>query len=619
MSFILPCLPCRLRLRGAAVLMLLISMGLTSCAAPKPDSGAIPEIAEQSSSSEGSAKPKAVNTNLVFELLKRAEAAQSPERETLFLQASAYYQQMGDYVRMGRVFEVLRPESLTPPQRIEYSLQYGDWALYQRHVDDAARVLLAPELNQGLSESQTATLHSLRARLFERQGKMLDALHERISQSAHTPEAEQAELSASIWRLLLAMSMADLQFLENADSRNSKEDQLLAGWLALAHIQREDAGNSERMAADVQSWRNRYATHPANRSMPAELVVAASETSNGARPQRIALLLPLTGKWGAAGQAFRDGFMSMHYQQMSGGGGAPQVDLVDTSASPDILNTYQQAVAQGAQLVIGPLEKEQVQVLANQANLPVPTLALNHTAPEQRSADVLYQFSLNPDDDVAQVATTAAANRYRRALVIAPQGERGERLAQAFTQAWQRTGGEAVQMRYAAGTGNYSAAIADALGVDLASGQMRAGKTLPEMVYFSGNGADAAAVMDALQRNGGKDLPVYATAEVLDGRVDVRTNGLRVCLSPWQVSSGPLQEAKIPVPNNANGRLFAMGADAEQLFSQLSPLAGNASLRVSGNTGYLSMSNRRVQRSLVWAVMQDGKPIAQPATADGRF
>jgi outer membrane PBP1 activator LpoA protein len=174
-------------------------------------------------------------------------------------------------------------------------------------------------------------------------------------------------------------------------------------------------------------------------------------------------------------------------------------------------------------------------------------------------------------------------------------------------------------MRYAAGTGNYSAAIADALGVDLASGQMRAGKTLPEMVYFSGNGADAAAVMDALQRNGGKDLPVYATAEVLDGRVDVRTNGLRVCLSPWQVSSGPLQEAKIPVPNNANGRLFAMGADAEQLFSQLSPLAGNASLRVSGNTGYLSMSNRRVQRSLVWAVMQDGKPIAQPATADGRF
>ncbi len=613
MSFILPC---RLRLRGAVILTLLVAvLGLTSCAAPPP-SGAVPTTPAQVVVPTAGAP--AIDTNMVFELLKRAEVAQSPLRETLLLQASAYYQQMGDYVRMGRVFEVLHPETLTPEQHAEYSLQYGDWALYQRHVDDAARVLLDPALNQGLSDTQTTTLHSLRARLFERQGKMLDALSERIAQSVHTPEAGQAELSNQIWRQLLAMSMADLQFLENADSHNPKEDQLLAGWLALAHIQREDAGNGARMAADVQSWRSRYAAHPANRYMPSELLAAAP--ANGGRLQRIALLLPLSGKWGAAGQAFRDGFMSMHYQQMSGGGGAPQVDLVDTSASPDILNTYQQAVTQGAQLVIGPLEKEQVQTLANQATLPVPTLALNSLVQEQRTADSLYQFSLNPDDDVAQVAIAAAANRFRRALVIAPQGERGERLAQAFVKPWQQSGGEVTQMRYAAGTGNYSAAIADALGVDLASGQMRAGKTLPEMVYFSGSGSDAAAVMDALQRNGGKDLPVYATAEVLDGRVDVRTNGLRVCVSPWLVNAGPLHDAHIAVPTNANGRLFAMGADAQALFSQLLQLTGNTSLHVTGNTGYLSMdSQRRVRRNLVWAVMQDGQLVAQPASADGRF
>lgn len=613
MSFILPC---RLRLRGAVVLTLLVAvLGLTSCAAPPPG-GAVPTTPAQAAAPAADAP--AIDTNMVFELLKRAEVAQSPQRETLLLQASAYYQQMGDYVRMGRVFEVLHPETLTPEQRAEYSLQYGDWALNQRRVDDAARVLLDPALNQGLSDTQTATLHGLRARLFERQGKTLDALSERIAQSVHTPEAGQAELSSQIWRQLLAMSMADLQFLENADSRNPAEDKLLAGWLALAHIQREDAGNNARMAADVQSWRNHYAEHPAYRHMPAELVV--SNAADSTHPQRIALLLPLTGKWGAAGQAFRDGFMSMHYQQMSGGAVAPQVDLVDTSAAPDILNIYQQAVTQGAQLVIGPLEKEQVQVLANQATLPVPTLALNSAGSAQHTAEALYQFSLNPDDDVAQVATAAAANHFRRALVIAPQGERGERLAQAFVKPWQQSGGEVTQMRYAAGTGNYSAAIADALGVDLASGQMRTGKTLPEMVYFSGSGSDAAAVMDALQRNGGKDIPVYATAEVLDGRMDVRTNGLRVCVSPWLVNVGPLHDANIAVPANANGRLFAMGADAEMLFSQLTQLAGNTALHAAGNTGYLSMSSdRRVARSLVWAVIQDGKPVAQPSTTDGRF
>jgi outer membrane PBP1 activator LpoA protein len=62
-----------------------------------------------------------------------------------------------------------------------------------------------------------------------------------------------------------------------------------------------------------------------------------------------------------------------------------------------------------------------------------------------------------------------------------------------------------------------------------------------------------------------------------------------------------------------------MGADAETLYTQLAALNGS-SLQVVGNTGYLSMdSNRRVIRKLVWAVMQDGKPVAQPATADGRF
>ena len=614
-------LPCRLRSRCAAVLMLLIAvLGLASCAAPASQSGDVSAATVQPASSASAANAPAINTNLIFELLKRAETAPSPQRETLLLQASAYYQQMGDYVRMGRVFDELHLDALTPEQRVEYSLQYGDRALNQRHVDDAARVLLDPALNQGLSDAQTTTLHSLRARLYERQGKMLDALSERIAQSVHTPEAGQADLSGAIWRLLVPLSMADLQFLENADSRNQAEDQLLAGWLALAHIQRADAGNPDRLAADVQSWRGRYAVHPANRYMPSELVVSAS-VATSTRPQRIALLLPLTGKWAAAGQAFRDGFMSMHYQQMSGGSTEPQVDLMDTSASPDILNTYQQAVAQGAQLVIGPLEKEQVQVLAHQASLPVPTLALNSPAQEQPTADTLYQFSLNPDDDVAQVAAAAAANGFRRALVIAPQGERGERLAQAFARPWQLAGGHVAQLRYAAGTGNYSAAIADALGVDLASGQMRAGKTLPDMVYFSGTGSDAAAVMDALSRNGGKNVPVYATAEVLDGRVeDARTNGLRVCLSPWQVNAGSLYEAKISVPANANGRLFAMGADAEMLFAQLPQLAGNTSLRLAGNTGYLSMSsNRRVVRALVWAVMQDGKPVAHPASADGRF
>lgn len=640
MSFILPS---RLQLRGSAVCVrgrangllltsvLLASMWLAGCAAsvPKTDTAPVEALTPAASASAQAAatssRTAALNPNLIYGLLQQAETAPSPQRESLLLQASAYYQQQGDYTRMGRVLGELRPETLTASQRADYSLQYGDWALDRRRLDDAARVLFDPQLPTLLADTQQGallgTLHGLRARLLELQGKPIDALNERMIQSLRTPEAGQGEIATAVWRLLAQLGEADFQFLENADTQNRPEEQMLSGWLALARIQREMAGNASRQAAAVKDWQRSYPLHPANRHMPADLAAVtatASDTGSGAR--RIALLLPLTGKRAAAGQALRDGFMTMHYQQMSSGASNVQVDLVDTGTAPDFLNLYQQTVAQGAQTVVGPLEKEQVQLLAGQASLPVPTLALNNPLnPDSAGSDQLYQFSLNPEDDVAQVAAAALGSRLKRALVIAPQGERGERLLQAFARSWQQGGGDMRQVRYAPGTGNYSVAIAEGLGVDLASGQLQPGKSLPDMVFLISNSVDVGALMESLSRNGAASVPVYATAQVLGGRLDVRSNGLRVCLAPVQGGVGPLRSAKIDVPAD-NDTLFAMGADAQALSSQLVALSGNSSLHIPGNTGYLSMdSRRRIQRALVWAVVQDGQLVLQPATANGRF
>lgn len=615
-------LPCHLRARCGAVLLSSLLM-VAGCVTHAPqDAGTTAPPQATAPAATETPSPKAVD--VIASLLQQAERVASPQRDMLLLQVSALYQQQSDYARMGRTLHEVRVDALSNPSLADYRLQYGDWALDQRRLDDAGRVLLDPALDKDLTDNQRSTLYGLRARLFELQGKPIDALNQRIGQSVRTPEAGQAAICTAIWRLLGQMSDTDLAFLENADSSNTAEEQQLTGWLALTRIQRNSAGDASKQAAAIEGWKRSYPVHPANRHMPADLAA----TSNMANPpaQHIALLLPLTGKWAAAGQALRDGFMTMHYQHMAAHSNVQssaanvQIDLVDSSASPDFLATYQQVVAKGAQLVIGPLEREQVQALANQSSLPVTTLALNNPLSEGRAVDTLFQFSLNPEDDVGQVVSAAAANQYRRALVIAPRGERGERLVQAFTQRWQSLGGSVEQVRYAPNTGNYSAAIAEGLGIDMASGQWRAGKAAPDMVFLVSNGSDASFMMEALARNGAKAVPVYATGDVLDGHLDARTNGLRVCLPPWQVGVGPLRTANISIPaSGIDGRLFAMGADAETLYTQLAALNGS-SLQVVGNTGYLSMdSNRRVIRKLVWAVMQDGKPVAQPATADGRF
>ena len=628
MSLILHSLPSRLFLRRMA-LMATAAVLLASCAAV--DQAPVEEPSKTTSAVSSDQLPVVVSADEAYALLKQAETAVSPQRESLLLQAGNAYQHQSDYGRVGRVLQEINASTLSGELLVNYSLLYGDWAIAQRHLDDASRVLLNPALldikpADGLNAANATHLRALRAKLYELQHKPLDALHELLAESmlmqeSKVPDAAQREVNEAIWRQLSQLRSEDFSVLEYADTSNKAEEQLLAGWVALARVQRNSSGDVDKQLAALNDWKRSYPVHPANRFMPADMTMLTQV--QGDRPRRIALLLPLTGKRAQAGQSVRDGFMTLHYQHLSDSGAAGlQIDLVDSNATPDIMTAYNNAVAQGAQLVIGPLEREQVQVLANQTMLAVPTLALNNPIGKTTAPAALYQFSLNPEEEAVQVADAASANRLHRALVIAPQGERGERLQQAFAKRWQEVGGEMVgQVRYSPNSGNYSVQLADALGIDLASGKLRTGKALPEMVFFVGSGSDAAVMMETLSRNieplalkGAEQVPVYATSQVFDGqRMDARTNGLRLCLAPWQAGAGPLRTDATPPPASAD-MLFAMGADAQMLYSKLPMMRSNPSLHVPGNTGYLSMDGeRRVVRTLVWGVLKDGQLQIQSA------
>jgi outer membrane PBP1 activator LpoA protein len=59
--------------------------------------------------------------------------------------------------------------------------------------------------------------------------------------------------------------------------------------------------------------------------------------------------------------------------------------------------------------------------------------------------------------------------------------------------------------------------------------------------------------------------------------------------------------------------LFAMGADAQQLYLRLPLMQANPNLLVSGNTGYLYLdAHRRVERKLDWATLQGGQALPMP-------
>lgn len=573
--------------------------GVSSSAPPQPASHASPVQADP-------ARP----------LLLKAEKAVSPEREQLLLQVADMYQVQGDSDRLGRVLVEIDPRALSDALFARYSLLYGDWALEKRQLGLAERVLLEPRLNTmtvGMDSASVARLHGLRAALYEAEQRSLEAVTERLLQSPLVPEeAAQRDITRATWRLISQLRDDEFLWLDT-----QPKEPLLSGWVELARIQRQGDGDVEKQAASLKEWQRKWATHPANRFMPDDMNLLHRMLDG--QPKHIALLLPFTGKLAQAGSAVRDGFLTGYYRSLAAGAPPVQVDLVDSNAGPDILALYNSAVAQGAELVIGPLEREKVQVLAQQASLPVLTLALNNPASASTTPPQLYQFSLNPEDEARQLAEAAWANRLHRALLVVPDNDKGERIRQSFVQAWEAQGAEVSGLvRYAPDTGNYSIPIAGGLGLDLATGKYTEGTVPPDVVLLVGKANDVASIMGSLARNGAGDLPVYSTSQIFEAgalRSTGRTDGVRLCLTPWQVGQGPLREAGVSMPS-ASELLYVLGADAQQLYLRLPLMQANNSLHVPGNTGYLHLdADRHVARKLVWAVMQGGRPQPLPIDA----
>ena len=90
----------------------------------------------------------------------------------------------------------------------------------------------------------------------------------------------------------------------------------------------------------------------------------------GARAKQIAVLLPLSGRTGESAAAIRDGIMAAYYQDELE---SPELRFYDTGGNAQLIwSVYQQAVADGAEFVIGPLLKDSIQQLEQSGQLPVP-------------------------------------------------------------------------------------------------------------------------------------------------------------------------------------------------------------------------------------------------------
>lgn len=352
--------------------------------------------------------------------------------------------------------------------------------------------------------------------------------------------------------------------------------------------------------------------------------------------RNITLLLPLSGNWAAVGTVVRNGFLAAYYYQQTQKQNAVNIKVIDTNGK-DIIEVYRAAVADKAEVIVGPLTKQEIEVLAaTNRTLPVPTLALNTLNDYKRYAVVnLYQFGLLPQDEVQQAAIKMLQEGHRDVAIIMPANEWGRNIAATLRREMTRQGGNVIAtLEYAGAQDDFDLKIQQLLQIDNvgANGRDLRQKKTPlyyhdaiKAVFLLAEPNIARQIVPLLRFYTNNNLPVYATSHVYGGFVrtelDQDLEGINFCDVPWAVTNAAdldtwQQEIRNKIntlwPNSLrnNARLYALGVDAYNVATSLNTLLAAPHTSFSGATGELTLDDyNHIYRQLHWTTMRHGVPL----------
>ncbi len=158
-------------------------------------------------------------------------------------------------------------------------------------------------------------------------------------------------------------------------------------------------------------------------------------------PVRVALLLPMSGGAARVGQAMLDAAQLALFEFDD-----PNILLIpkDTAGDPITAgNMAQEALAEGADIILGPLFASSVAPVAQHARLKnVPVIAFSTDS--SVAGGGVYLLSFLPEDDVSRVVDFAVLEGHQRFAAMFPQNEYGQRVRTAYAQAIAERGAELV-------------------------------------------------------------------------------------------------------------------------------------------------------------------------------
>jgi len=556
------------------------------------------------------------------------------------------------------LLELIDPQQYRSDDLASYTLAVTQLLLHHKDYQTASAWLNSEQLTTaiplmkaddqiGLSIARADVLHGL--------GYYPASAQERIFiESLLTTNKNQSANAKAIWQTLLKMPVEQLQA-----ERSQSVDDAYTAWLELAVIHYTNQIDIAQQVEQVQDWLQRWPMHSAANHLPKSIKVL--KKSAATRPEKIVALLPLSGPLSEAGKAVQEGLATAYFTALNEGWELPTITSYDTHQY-SIEQLYAQATRDGADLIIGPLEKDKVSVLLTMPT-DIPILALNYISDTPKLDDTAHvdvvsqdtnnaiandtirimpaplniiQFGLAAEDEALQLANIARETNYRNAIIIQSSADWSKRASHVFSQQWMASGGTIVGNTTLTEAKNYSAEIENSLLLPTSNARhQRLENIIGQRIEFTprrrndidvivifANSKQTRSIKPLLAYHYAGKLPVYGSSHINNG-IEQSTknrdlNGIVFNEIPWVLESNSLkpQVAARYIKNKKLGRLFAMGLDAFYLHPRIEQLKQAPDSQLQGMTGRLSLQNNRIVRELQMAEFAKGKAKKTAQTQD---
>ncbi len=578
--------------------ILLAMVSLSACITTTPFPTQTPSAAKGSDQALAQQAEKQGDFNAAGKhYLRYAASLSPPQKDQVMLQAAYAFSQANNSQQALDTLSRVNRDQLSYVQQLDATILEAKILASNNQPTQALEVLAPYDLSRALPSQQKSALH-VKITALGATGNMVEKAYSHIALDpllAAGSEQQQTNQN-ELWKSLMWLDPAVLR-----KTTPGRPPSIASGWFSLAETVKQHAGDNHASKAAIAQWQRDYPDHPAS-YLVLDNAIPPTVFTDGTQPQieggfitgnvdasNIALLLPESGPYAAVAQAVRQGFTAAHYAENA----QAQINFygINTSnGSSNVWEQYQQAVMEGASIVVGPLNKSSLDILSQSGPLPVPVLALN-SLDDNMFIDNLYQFGLAPEDEARSIADFAQSRGYYRTLILAPENEWGTRIVNAFNDHWLMIGGDVVD------TGWYDTKENDFASVIRPLMKHRG---QADFVFLVARPQLARQLMPQLRFHYLKRMPVLATSHVYNGeenpRQDIDLNPIYTTDMPWifkgTAENDPAYQQLMSLkPKNLSSlkRFYALGVDAYRLIPRLNELSQYPGTTYDGASGQLSI------------------------------